>query len=59
MAFTTERYGRLDVLINVAGVDIDGKIADLEMERWERASPRVFLKKSSASGAVRDTLTRS
>ena len=39
MAFTTERYGRLDVLINVAGVDIDGKIADLEMERWERASP--------------------
>ena len=43
MAFTTERYGRLDVLINVAGVDIDGKIADLEMERWERASPRLLL----------------
>jgi len=47
----------LDVLINVAGVDIDGKIADLDMERWERASTP-----SSAAvtrAAVRDTLTRS
>lgn len=30
------RFGRLDILVNVAGVDIDGKIAGLETERWER-----------------------
>ena len=29
VAFTTERYGRLDVLINVAGVDIMRQCLDL------------------------------
>ena len=36
VAFALQTYGRLDILVNVAGVDIDGKVAGLEMERWER-----------------------
>jgi NAD(P)-dependent dehydrogenase (short-subunit alcohol dehydrogenase family) len=32
-----ERYGSLHVLINSAGIDIQGSVVDTEPERWQRA----------------------
>lgn len=36
MAFTTERYGRLDVHVNCAGVFVGGSIEDLTLEQWRQ-----------------------
>jgi NAD(P)-dependent dehydrogenase (short-subunit alcohol dehydrogenase family) len=33
---TIERYGALHILINAAGIDVQGSVVDTEPERWQR-----------------------
>lgn len=33
---TVSKFSRIDILVNVAGIDIVGKLADTEADRWDR-----------------------
>ena len=47
-----DRYGRIDVLVNNAGIDITESIEDLTIEQWQRVIG-VNLKRSILHGQSR------